>query len=256
MEKTYTDFKDILHDAATYLLHDGELIYTKSWQGKVDDKFSTLEVMNYSFTCPINPSIEILEDQIKPNLPWARDHFIERVCGEPLNPGEQYKNWPFYKKDEFRTEEEKFTHTYMERFWVPKHYGIRYFSGNLNDVVNLLVRDPLTRQAYFPIWFPEDTGATHGGRVPCSLGYHFLCRGGKLHMFYDIRSCDLLRHFQDDVYLACRLLLWMLRRLRLQRGSRFWESIIPGNLTMHIYSLHIFGEDVPIVKYRFKEKTS
>ena len=30
------------------------------------------------------------------------------------------------------------------------------------DVIDLLEREPFTRQAYLPIWFPEDTGAFHG----------------------------------------------------------------------------------------------
>jgi len=252
MAEAYTNFKDVIHDAATYLLKHGELVDTSSWQGKVDEKFSTLEVIDYSFTCQVSPDLDTLEDQIKPNLPWARDHFLERVGGEPLNPGEQYRNWPYYKEDTFRTEiDGKFTHTYMERFWTPPKPGIRYPFGNLQDVGNLLIKDPLTRQAYLPVWFPEDTGATHGGRVPCTLGYHFLCRGDKLHVFYDIRSCDLLRHFQDDIYLACRLLLWVLSELK-DSENNFWKSITPGSLTMHTHSLHIFKGDIPILKYKLE----
>ena len=250
----YINFKEAIHDAAVFLLEHGEAVDTRSWQGKESkDEFTTLEVINYLFTCPINPSVESLEKDIRPNLPWAREHFFERACGEPLNPGKEYKNWPFYKKDEFRTGPNgKFTHTYMERFWTPAHPGIRYAWGNLNDVINLLGRDPLTRQAYFPVWFPEDTGASHRGRVPCTLGYYFLCRDNRLHIFYPIRSCDLLRHFQDDIYLACRLLLWVLGKLQ-GRSLVFWLKVSPGDLTMHVYSLHIFKEDFPILKYKLEK---
>ena len=248
----YTDFSAAIHDAATYLIENGELVDTSSWQGKTSEQFKTFEVMNYSFSCPIIPVLPVLHKEIKPNLPWAENHFQERVGGLPLNPGEQYKNWPFYKKDEFRTEGEKFTHTYMERFWPKPIYGVRYQYGDLNSVVNLLHKDPFTRQAYFPIWFPEDTGATHGGRVPCSLGYYFLCRSDKLHIFYTIRSCDLLRHFQDDIYLACRLLMWVLEQLT-TKDENFWGNILPGNLIMSIYSLHIFESDIPVLTYKLKE---
>src|SRR5690606_3302482 len=157
------------------------------WQGiDVSDNpgLATYEALHYSFSARIPPTLEELRTQVKPNLPWADDHFEERVGGKPLNPGEQYKNWPHYKNDQFRTEDQKFTHTYMERFWpkyagegpVHPNQGIRYPYGDLDDVVDLLRRDPLTRQAYFPVWFPEDTGAVHGGRVPCTIGYHFLFR--------------------------------------------------------------------------------
>ena len=65
--------------------------------------------------------------------------------------------------------------------------------GDLDDVVTLLTNDPLTRQAFLPMWFPEDTGVVHGTRVPCSLGYHFMQRDGRLSITYYIRSCDIVR---------------------------------------------------------------
>ena len=255
MEMAYNDFNQAIKEAADNLLSQGKSVNTTSWQGRADPNFNTLELINYSITCPIPPDVDNLRKQISPNLPWVDNHFAERIGGEPLNPGEEYKNWPYYKKDEFRTEGEKFTHTYMERFWAPHKPGIRYAWGNLDDVINLLTRDPFTRQATFPIFFPEDTGAVHGGRIPCTLHYHFLCREGKLNIFYSIRSCDLLRHFQDDIYLACRLLIWVLDMVYLQSdtsGRLFWKQITPGNLMMNIYSLHVFVEDISVLKYRRK----
>lgn len=264
--ETFTTFNEAITSGVNDLLLNGKEVNTTSWQGKTNKQFATLEVMNYSFSCPIPSNRENLAKEIKPNLPWASDHFGERIGGKPLNPGEQYKSWPYYLKDEFRTEDDKFTHTYMERFWpklagIPHNMsffgqsrrGIRYPYGDLNDVIDLLSRDPLTRQAYFPIWFPEDTGVVHRGRVPCTLGYHFLCRDDKLHIFYDIRSCDALRHFQDDIYLACRLLLFVLLSLQVGGDTSFWDSITPGNLNMHIFSFHIFKVDIDVLKYRLKE---
>jgi len=255
MNKIYINLKEVIHDAATYLLEHGEITNTTSWQGKVDDKFSTLEVMNYSFICPISSSIEVLEDQINPNLPWARDHFLERVGGKPTNPGVTYMNWPFYKEERGMKEVggEEFSHTYQERFWCPPRPGIRYAWGNLSDVIGLLMRDPMTRQAVLPVFFPEDTGA--GGeiprRVPCSLHYCFLVRDKRLNGFYAIRSCDALRHLNDDIYLAARLVLWVLDQLKL-RSPEFWGEVSPGFLSTHIYSLHIFQEDLPALKYRLE----
>ena len=158
----------------------------------------------------------------------------------------------------------RFSHTYMERFW-PKtannrdlNYpmkGIRYPYGDLDDVIDLLYRDPYTRQAYFPIFFPEDTGAVHGGRTPCTLGYHFMMRENRLNMFYPIRSCDIMRHLRDDIYLACRLLLWVLNQLDTKEheessSNSLWTNVSPGNLMMQIYSLHMFIADKEILEYR------
>ena len=63
-------------------------------------------------------------------------------------------------------------------------------------------------------WIPEDTGAHHGERVPCTLGYHFIRRDDYLHMFYFIRSCDYIRHFRDDIYLAMRKAHYILEGLK------------------------------------------
>jgi len=265
MQYHFDNLREAVYRAAEHLLTSGESVSNKRWQGKDahEDEFSTYEVTDLTFLAPIEPDLKALQDLVKPNLPWADQHFLERVGGVPLNPGVQYKNWPFYKKDVFREEKGgKFTHTYMERFW-PKYaeapigrlfefpnQGIRYPYGDLDDTINLLLRDPLTRQAYFPIFFPEDTGAVHQGRIPCTLGYHFLCRKDKLHIFYPIRSCDLFRHFKDDVYLACRLLLWVLKEL--QHKDPTWDQITPGDLTMNIYSLHIFYNEVNILRNKLQ----
>lgn len=228
--------------------------------------------------------------QIGPNTPWADRHFeLDRVSGYPRNPGLTWQEWPYaLKADGFRDlEGGQFNHSYAERYWpkyagltvendgVPspfqekmanltnnrdqggydgKRYpieGIRYRYGDLNDVVNLLFKNPGTRGAYLPVTFPEDTGIVHGGRTPCTIGYLFRMREGRLHVFYDIRSCDFVRHFQDDVYLTVRLVLWMLEQLRAKEQQRaavddrnpVWRDVKPGRFVMHIGSLHIFRND-------------
>ncbi|QGJ92153.1 thymidylate synthase [Gordonia phage Lauer] len=146
-----------------------------------------------------------------------------------------------------------FDHTYPERMW-PKFFassdrgnvpairrGIRFDYGDLQDVVNLLVKDPFTRQAYLPIWFPEDTGSTGGQRVPCTLGYHFIRKGAHLDMKYFIRSCDITRHFHNDVYMAGRLLHWVVAALQDEQDT-FGVPYV-GNLTMFISNLHMFTAD-------------
>jgi len=106
-------------------------------------------------------------------------------------------------------------------------------------VAQLLHDDPATRQAYLPIWFPEDTGAVEGQRVPCSLGYHFMIRRGKLHITYLIRAVDFMRHFRDDVYMAMRLAQWMVV------AANVPMRLSVGNLTMHTMSMHCFEGDLP-----------
>jgi thymidylate synthase len=241
-----------------YLLRNGEVSISESWQGVKDSK-PFFEALNWNFSCPIPFTKDEMVKQIKPNTEWADLQFEERVGGYPLNPGESYKVWPMYKNnaqnDKFRTEDQKFSHTYMERFWPKRAVeslgtdftlkGIRYAYGDFNDVINLLVKQPNTRQAFLPIWFPEDTGVLHGGRVPCTIGYWFVRRQGSLHITYTIRACDYFRHFRDDIYLAMRLVHYIIDQIKWADG---WKDITPGILTMNIGSLHIFGNEVKLLQ--------
>lgn len=248
------------------------------WQGvdvSTKPEMATHELEDYFFRFPIAAEeLDYHRAQIGPNNPWADRHFeLDRVSGEPLNPGYTWQEWPYaHKADGFRDEHGQFNHSYAERYW-PKHaartdqgelkgtlyedydrkdpkrmgrafpprQGVRYEYGDLSDVIKLLVKNPLTRNAYLPVWFPEDTGVVHGGRTPCSIGYLFRMREGRMSVFYDIRSCDFVRHFQDDVYLTVRLLLWVLSECR--KLDPKWDEVKPGDFTMHIGSFHIFAND-------------
>lgn len=246
-------------EAHSYFLdefkHQSYLVRGDRWQGidiSKKPEMQTRELFSQSFQVPLRTieNLDIWQSDIGPNLPFADEHFKERVGGEPTNPGEAYKVWPWGNAAEkFRTQGGQFDHTYQERFW-PKYaidrrttdyprFGIRFEYGDLNDTVAHLASDPLSRQAYIPIWFPEDGTCT--GRKPCTLGYHFLMRHDYLHLTYHIRSCDFIRHWRDDCYLAVRLLLWVLDRLR-QKDAR-WNDVKPGMYVMHIASLHMFRAD-------------
>lgn len=281
----YIDFKQCIEQAGQWLRYRSNIVHTQRWQGTditQMPEMATFEVANCSFGIEMSrydrttwglgiAKNNAIED-IGPNMPWAEDHFWERVCGQPVNPGVQWAKWPYGNKaSTFLDDDGKFNHNYMERYW-PKyagfiknatrepeqvvaplhefrdrnggvmptpHHGIKYAYGDLNDVVDLLAQDELTRQAYLPIWFPEDTG---GGdkRAPCTIGYHFLIRDGRLHINYHIRSCDFVRHFRDDLYLTLRLAQWVVDRLDSLGRS---EPLSLGNFYMQIGSLHMFKND-------------
>lgn len=236
------------------------LEYTGRWQSSdAPAAAKTREMLNVSLTIPVGDDARALQASVRPNLPWAEDHFAERVSGSPMNPAPSHAWWPFAMRGnaEHMTDSAKFSHTYPERMNVPHLDGVRYQYGNLEDVLALLIEEPLTRQAYLPIWFPEDTGVRHGERVPCSIGYHFLVRDGKLHCWYQLRSCDLMRHFQDDVYMAGRLMQWVCVELREAWRHHHEDAapkrVIPGNLHVTIGSLHTFAADTPALMKARKE---
>jgi hypothetical protein len=238
--------------------HQSVPVYPAKWQSIDVSKrpeAEMRELRNVMFTAEmLVENLAYYQAAIKPNLPWADRHFIlERVSGQPINPGSTWKEWPGGNSAaNFLEPGGVFSHTYAERYW-PKlvNYnaaseldcypmaGLRYAYGDLGDVIKLLASDPLTRQAYLPVWFPEDTGVVHGKRVPCTLGYHWMMRDNKLHVFYPIRSCDFALHFRDDLYLTVRLTMWLLQQLR-QADHKFWNDVDLGEFQFWAGSLHCF----------------
>lgn len=247
-----------------------EVVRPTRWQGQdVTKQPAALMMEELHVTTQFDMAGEYLSfyaSAIAPNLPWADDHFLERVCGYPINPGIEWANWPWgVNAEKVLNEHGMFNHNYMERYWprfaaanhdqpsvnfmgwsnperIQPARGIRHEYGDLAGLVRDLAGEPDTRQAYLPVWFPEDTGDAHKGRKPCTLGYHFIMRKGQFDVTYYMRSCDLANHFRDDVYLTVRLLLWVLSECR-HLNPQVWDNVVPGKFTMHITSLHMFVND-------------
>lgn len=263
-------------------LLEAPVIHTGDWQAmdvSTSPAHATHEIEDVSLVWDRMPSDL---DEIFPAIDqsWAGDHFLERVSGKPLNPAPSHISWPYaVRGNAMHTDAGVFDHTYPERFW-PKHAahkhefsdqngsvhhvtdaksldilcggtpGVRFHYGDLYDVVSMLIRKPLTRQAFLPVWFPEDTGATEGQRVPCTIGYHFMQRGGRLSCRYYIRSCDAYRHLSNDVWLAAMLTDWVAKQVTEKTAGdiRFRN----GGLTMHISSLHAFVGDKARINARIE----
>jgi hypothetical protein len=211
------------------------------------DQHDAHELRNVHVFYDVPETMSALRADVKPDLPWADYHFLERIGGEPLNPAPSYEIWPHHNGSRDRhVEDQVFSHTYPERFW-PKyagedkhqqegypHQGVRFEYGDLRGVIDQLQANPLTRQAVLPVWFPEDTGATDR-RVPCTLFYHFMADGrGSLDCWYSMRACDFHRHFHNDMYLAARLLQWVCGEV---------AGVHPGQLNVTISNLHLFRGD-------------
>ena len=232
-----------IQEAIRTLYREGKEVKPFKWQS-VKVKDSTYEVTHQYLTMDMPEHRSELLNQTKADMPWSEDHFQERVSGEPLNPGNQYKNWPYYRPNvddkRFREGDKQFSHSYMERYWPPRDKkGIRYNYGDLNHLIERIDNDPLTRQAYFSVWYPEDQ-ADIGERVPCSLGYHFMIREGKMDLTYHIRSCDIRRHFKNDIYMTIRLAQWVAEKLK--------TPVELGNMYMWIGSLHCWFNEKEMLK--------
>lgn len=225
------NLREAILQARRSLSQFGEVVATPNWQG-IAKPFNFLEVINESFVADIPNSVEEVANQCQPFMPWADIHFQERVSGIAYNPPPSHTLW--LKGNEESLKNGRFSHTYPERM-----------HKNLFVLVELLKQDPHTRQAYLPIWFPEDIELSKDKeRVPCTLGWHFLLRKGKLHCFYPMRSCDALRHFHNDVYFAARLTLWLIEKANLDAE--------PGTLAFHASSFHCFVNDEYALKRSLK----
>lgn len=238
------------------------------WQAQTDlpENMRTPELRHVQVRVELPELPHQLQEIIEANMPWAEDHFQERVSGVPYNPPPSHEHWPYQQggNSNHRDDRGIFSHTYPERFWprlagdlprthVESRWGIRFAYGDLFDLMDLLIRNPYTRQAYLPIWFPEDlTAANMRERVPCTLGYHFLATGRKLDITYHIRSCDFMRHFRDDVYMAGRLCQWVISYMNdnIDSGDESWA---PGQLVMNIGSLHCFEGDLDKMRLDMRE---
>lgn len=250
--RIYKNIREAIGGTIKEVLTKGEKTPAGEWQAVTFFEKEPMSVIyNWVFQVEVPSTKSGLMEQTACDKPWAEDHFKERIEGVPTNPGLTYRYWPYntFKEsgDPFM-ERDKFSHTYQERFW-PKRagdmshtgyplVGIRYVYGDLEDVITKLKQNPYTRQAYLPIFFPEDTGAT-SRRVPCTIGYYFYKQGGKLHINYTIRSCDIYRHFRNDIYLTGRLLQYVAKR----------TGNMVGNMLFVGFNLHLFENNrYPLTK--------
>ena len=69
-------------------------------------------------------------------------------------------------------------------------------------------------------------------------------------MFYFIRSCDYIRHFRDDIYMAMRKARFVLDEL--QKRNKDWADVKLGIYDMKIVSLHCFAGEKEILKQSSK----
>jgi len=223
----------------------GILVKPKSMQDKNiegNEDYFTKELQDYSY--------RILDCDPKkvPRVtqPWADAEFEERVDQsfipdsldirngpieeyhknmEYINPGRAY-----LLRDSIWSEflhEGQFAYSYNERInWKDQLWGI----------IKRLRNDPDSRQTWLSLWDPNKDPQNMGGmsRVPCSLGYNFQVREGKINIHYIMRSCDYATHFPNDVYLAMKLLNYVADK----------TGYTPGMFTHTIFSLHVYNKDI------------
>lgn len=210
--------------------------------------FPTLELINYGYTILQPNTLDL-----RPTQPWANNEWAERqagIEGYPCVLGEAWgtrgdMDWGQYLEydglpiprgmtlDQLREARPqagddpiRFAYTYAERFAL---------NDQVIRVIRELRKNPHSRQLYIAMWDPAvDIERIGHRRVPCSLGWHFMMRSGKLHMTYTMRSCDFLTHWQNDCWLALQLMHYVAAKTQQQ----------PGQFCHFINSFHVYKDQV------------
>ena len=222
--RIYENFKEMLSEVQRDVAELGTRVSSESVQNiqGVGEKYDMKEIIGYSYELTnvetYAPSFSHREIQ------WLTLEFGERTDLRHINPGEAWK----YRSEiweAFLNNEGKFDYTYNERI-----------RRQLGTLIGELRKRPNTRQAVMTIYSPGKDMVYLGGykRIPCSLSYQFILRGGCLHVVYNMRSCDVMTHFKFDVALACKLLNYVASKVKAK----------PGSLIHNIGSLHIFKKDM------------
>jgi len=227
----YVDFAEAKNEITRDLAELGVDVQPETMQDiYVADRpeFSTKELQNYAYTVS-NPDYVLIEGA---HWDWVKQEWEDRLLGG-LNPGHAWKQrpevWEQFIEGRGRGDKrwEKFAYTYSERMGGP----------HIEKVVDELREHPHSRQLWVPVWYPNDENRRGERRVPCSLGYWFVHRGGQLNVTYVMRSCDFATHWANDVALASLLLHHIAQRAELEVGS----------LTQFIGSFHVYAKDVASV---------
>lgn len=220
--RVYRNFQEATSEVKRELREMGIIVHPHSWQNKKvmgDPNFDTLELQNYIY-CVTDPQIS----DLTPTQPWADVEFHDRVHGGgQANPGNA---WTHRKEIwEPLLEGGKFAYTYDGRMCCQLEPLLEELKGN-----------PDSRQLFLSIWDPSIDIFRLGGlsRIPCTIGYLFQARRGKLDITYLMRSCDFVTHFQNDIYLACKLQRWMANKVEMPVGM----------FTHYLGSLHVFNKDL------------
>ncbi len=109
-------------------------------------------------------------------------------------------------------------------------YGPRSYRG-LARAVDVLAKDPDSRQAVASLWTNEESSVTKD--LPCTLSWSFRIRGGKLNMSTVMRSWDAWTGVTYDLPAMTRI----------QSGVAWALGVEPGTYNHTAHSLHVYARD-------------
>jgi len=246
--RIYTCARELMSELSRDVIEMGHENRPKTYQNKNiegNPDFITKELIAESYCLTSLPDPEYLFAYTH-TREWADAEFAERISGKRINPGEAWKlNKPMW--EEFLTVRGDFDYTYSDRMnrsafndWNGVDQHNTYLHNTyLNHIISLLKYDKDTRKAVLSIFDTKTDADRLDGhaRIPCSMYYQFLIRdsnhGKQLNIIYNQRSCDLVGHCGDDIYLAWLLMEYIAEKVGVKHGYLFHQ----------IGSLHVYQKD-------------
>lgn len=250
MSRIFKDFTEARSEISRDLKEMGVQVENVMMQDK-EGCFPTLEVEDYHYTV-LQPMVQDLDS----TQPWAAAEWGDRVQAIMGNPSPLGTAWMTRADDKMdwsefiefdgrplphgvslmEAEESANALVRSDPIRLAYSYGERFaINDQVMRVIRELRRNPLSRQLYIAMWDPyQDSERLGQRRVPCSIGWHFRMREGRLNMTYTMRSCDFVTHWQNDVWLAMMLLDFICHKT----GNEL------GRFSQFINSLHVYQRDV------------
>lgn len=227
--RLYSSFDEAFNEIKRDLAELSVEVRLETMQDKYiegDPDYYTKELTNYMFQVLKPEYLEVPNI----NVDWVKQEWLDRVAGD-LNPGLAWKVREDLWKQFIESQKtanglvKKFSYTYSERMG----------GQHIDKIVAELKERPHSRQLFLPVWSRTTDEDRRGDRrVPCSLGYWFVQREGRLHITYLMRSADFITHFPNDVCLATMLLHHVAQQSNLEVGT----------YTHWIGSLHAYAKDL------------
>ena len=229
--RIYANCYELMSEIFREVYEMGHIVHPHSMQNKIvkdDERYSTKEITNYTYSLTNLFKVNYLFFADRRAKAWADAEFEERVSDNYVNPGQAYKLREYIWK-QFLNERGRFDYSYNNRMFLSMAATIRE-----------LKRNPDSRQAIINVWDAREDPTQLGGkrRIPCSMYYQLMIRGGRVNIIYNQRSADVVTHFGNDVYLAWRLMEHIARKINMK----------PGYLFHNIGSLHAYKKDWVILK--------
>lgn len=151
---------------------------------------------------------------IKKNWEWCFSELFDRFNPDFENPGEAYKSRPSWAR-KLEKEGGKFVYTYNERFNNKFYFEqlVKRLKGNLE------------REAIVTVWEKADLYlGKPRQRNPCTLTLHFMREHGKLSLWVNMRTSDVINLLPYDVVHHTFFLRMIAHHMKLEVGNFYFHA--------------------------------